>query len=111
MSTADCLKKWLVTGTVDGETISMAVYNDKGYYGIAKGIVFSFPCVCKNGEWTVKELTLSKFVHERLEKSQNELLEEREIALELLHSKHKRSMSTSSTSTSMSTSESSFEQE
>jgi len=102
ISAADCLKKWLVTGTQDGETISMAVYNDQGYYGIAKDIVFSFPCVCKNGEWIVKEgLTLSKLAYERLEISQNELLEEREAALELIEPKLKRSISTSSSTISM----------
>ncbi|KAL7547046.1 hypothetical protein ACHAWF_010364 [Thalassiosira exigua] len=30
MGTADCLKTWLVSGTKDGETVSMAVYNDQG---------------------------------------------------------------------------------
>eukprot|EP00579_Thalassiosira_antarctica_P015872 CAMPEP_0201945060 /NCGR_PEP_ID=MMETSP0903-20130614/53711_1 /ASSEMBLY_ACC=CAM_ASM_000552 /TAXON_ID=420261 /ORGANISM="Thalassiosira antarctica, Strain CCMP982" /LENGTH=431 /DNA_ID=CAMNT_0048488119 /DNA_START=54 /DNA_END=1349 /DNA_ORIENTATION=- len=53
MATAECLKTWLVTGTNEGETVSMAVYNDKGYYGVKKGIVFSFPCECRNGEWFV----------------------------------------------------------
>ena len=85
MGTADCLKTWLVTGTSEGETVSMAVYNDKGYYGVGTGIVFSFPCECKNGEWSVKEgLKLSKLAQEKLDVSEKELMEERDAARELL---------------------------
>eukprot|EP00578_Thalassiosira_sp_NH16_P000220 CAMPEP_0181134646 /NCGR_PEP_ID=MMETSP1071-20121207/32201_1 /TAXON_ID=35127 /ORGANISM="Thalassiosira sp., Strain NH16" /LENGTH=383 /DNA_ID=CAMNT_0023221183 /DNA_START=290 /DNA_END=1441 /DNA_ORIENTATION=- len=78
---ADCLESWLVAGTKEGETVSMAVYNDKGYYGVRKGIVFSFPCECRGGEWHVKEgLELTQYTRRRLEVSQDELLEEREAA-------------------------------
>ena len=52
---ADCIRTWLVTGTGPGETVGMAVYNDKGYYGVQKDIMFSFPCMCVGGEWIVKE--------------------------------------------------------
>jgi len=85
MGTADCLKTWLVTGTKDEETISMAVYNDRGYYGVKEGIVFSFPCECRGGEWFVKEgLELSEFAREKLKVTENELLEEWEAAKGLL---------------------------
>eukprot|EP00571_Detonula_confervacea_P005101 CAMPEP_0172325290 /NCGR_PEP_ID=MMETSP1058-20130122/53586_1 /TAXON_ID=83371 /ORGANISM="Detonula confervacea, Strain CCMP 353" /LENGTH=361 /DNA_ID=CAMNT_0013041793 /DNA_START=159 /DNA_END=1244 /DNA_ORIENTATION=+ len=96
-ATADCLKMWLVTGTNAGETVSMAVYNDKGYYGIKKGIVFSFPCACRNGEWFVKEgLELSGRVQHNLELTETELLEEREAAQELVESTRKRRISLAS---------------
>lgn len=87
MATAECLKTWLVTGTAAGETVSMAVYNDKGYYGIKKDIVFSFPCECRDGEWTVKEgLELTLNARQKIKASEEELVDERKAAMELLES-------------------------
>ena len=115
MGTADCLKTWLVTGTSEGETVSMAVYNDKGYYGVGTGIVFSFPCECKNGEWSVKEgLKLSKLSQEKLNVSEKELMDERDAARELLDTTtstkvltaRKRSVSNVSSTPSLTASES-----
>lgn len=84
-ATADCLKTWLVTGTRDGETVSMAVYNDQGYYGVRKGLVFSFPVECKDGEWYVKTgLNLSDAALKRLNITEKELMEEREDANSLI---------------------------
>ncbi|KAL3801064.1 hypothetical protein HJC23_002357 [Cyclotella cryptica] len=101
-ATADCLKTWLVTGTQDGETVSMAVYNDKGYYGIKKGIVFSFPCECKDGNWYVKNgLSLSDLALEKLEITETELLEELEAAHNVL-SKTSRFRAYSTASSTMS---------
>lgn len=104
MGTADCLRTWLVTGTRDGETVSMAVYNDMGYYGVREGIVFSFPCECRNGEWSVKEgLALTEFTRRKLEATEGELLEEREAARELLlEAPMRRSISVVSQASSMS---------
>lgn len=97
MATADCLKTWLVTGTKEGETVSMAVYNDKGYYGIKKGVVFSFPCECRHGNWFVKEgLELIEFIREKLDVTEQELIEERDAAQELIVKSRFRSMSTTS---------------
>jgi len=85
MAIANCLKVWLVTGTKEDETISLAVYNDKGYYGVESGIVFSFPCTCHNGEWKVKGgLELSEFARQKLMVTEKELLEEWEAAKELV---------------------------
>ena len=112
MSTADCLKIWLVTGTNDGETISMAVYNDKGYYGVEKGIVFSFPCACQNGEWSVQEnLELNEFARQKLKETEEELLEEREAAKEIvdksiISQRKPRSISNVSSTASLATSQS-----
>ncbi|KAL9188991.1 hypothetical protein ACHAXT_011481 [Thalassiosira profunda] len=107
MATADCLKTWLVTGTGEGETVSMAVYNAKGYYGVEKGIVFSFPCECRNGEWHVKEgLQLNEFAKQKLKATESELLEERDAALGLAASPRKRSTSVVSSASSLTTSES-----
>ena len=106
-ATADCLKTWLVTGTKVGETISMAIYNDQGYYGVKEGIVYSFPCECRNGEWIVKEgLELSDFSRNKLSITERELLEERAAAQELIGAfpvKKRRTMSTCSSATSLAT--------
>lgn len=107
-ATADCLKIWLVTGTKAGEIISMAVYNDQGYYGVRDGIVFSFPCECRNGEWFVKEgLQLSEFSKNKLNITEEELLEEMAAAQELIGSSPMKirsvSMSTCSSVASLAT--------
>jgi len=45
------VRDW-VRGTRDGDWVSMAVPSD-GSYGIAPGVVFSFPCVCANGDYRI----------------------------------------------------------
>jgi len=86
-----------------GETVSMAVYNDKGYYGVKKGIVFSFPCECKDGNWYVKSgLSLSDMALEKLEITETELLEERDAAHDLLSKTSSRFRAYSSASSTMS---------
>jgi malate dehydrogenase len=82
---ADCMRTWVTTGTAVGETVAMAVYNDRGYYGVAEDIVFSFPCECRGGEWVVKEgLALTEYAQGKLKVSEAELLEERSAAMEIL---------------------------
>lgn len=84
-ATADCLRTWLVTGTEEGETMSMAVYNDMGYYGVETGLVFSFPCECRNGEWVVKQgIALDDFAREQIKLTERELREEKVAAMEVL---------------------------
>ena len=41
----DHIRTWLTTGTRDGDFVSMAVMSD-GSYGVAPGIIYSFPCTC-----------------------------------------------------------------
>ena len=82
---ADCIRTWLVTGTEEGETVGMAVYNDQGYYGVQKGIMFSFPCMCVGGDWIVKEgLQLSAFARAKIKATETELVEELKAAMEIL---------------------------
>lgn len=47
----DHMHDWVI-GTRPGEFVSMGVMSD-GSYGIPKGINFSFPVTCKNGEWHI----------------------------------------------------------
>ena len=48
----DHMHDWWV-GTRPGEYVSMAVISDGNSYGVAPGIIYSFPVTCKEGEWTV----------------------------------------------------------
>jgi len=74
-SAIDHIRDW-VHGT-NGQWTSMGVYSD-GSYGADKGLYFSFPVVCKNGEYEiVKGLTLDEFSKERFEVTRKELLSEK----------------------------------
>src|SRR3954452_2655890 len=72
----DHVRDW-VLGTPDGDWVSMAVPSD-GSYGVAEGIISSFPVTCSGGEYTIVEgLDVNDFAQERIDKTVNELLEER----------------------------------
>lgn len=46
----DHMHDWYI-GTKPGEYVSMGVISDGNSYGVQSGLVYSFPCTCKNGEW------------------------------------------------------------
>jgi len=72
-----------VNGTADGDWVSMAVPSD-GSYGVAEGIITSFPVTTANGEWSiVQDLDVPEFSQERINKTVNELQEEREAVAKL----------------------------
>jgi malate/lactate dehydrogenase len=53
-----------------------------GSYGIEKGLVFSYPVQIKNGKLSiVQDLKLDDWSQEMLNKTQNELIEEKNDAL------------------------------
>jgi len=59
----------------------MAVYS-RGEYGVPSDLIYSFPCVCRNGEWKiVLDLSLSKFSKEKMASTAEELLQEKSMAL------------------------------
>lgn len=65
--------------------VSMGVFSD-GSYGVAKDIIYSFPCTCSNGSWDIiQDLTLNDFSKEKMKDSERELLEEKEAIQELLN--------------------------
>ncbi len=71
-------------GTADDDWVSMCVMSD-GSYGVSKGIVFSFPVTCKDGEYEIVQgLELDELSKARLKATEKELLEERAIIQELL---------------------------
>jgi len=67
-----------VNGTPEGDWVSMAVPSD-GSYGVAEGILSSFPCTTSNGEWSIVQgLEIDDFSRQRIDASVAELVEERD---------------------------------
>ena len=68
----------------DGRIVSMALPSE-GWYGVPKGLVFSFPCRCENGEMiVVEDLLVDEFAQQKIDENVNALLEERDAVSELL---------------------------
>ncbi len=79
----DHMRSWAL-GTAPGDWVSMGVYSD-GSYGIDKGLIYSFPCVCKNGDWEIVQgLEISDFSRSKMLATQQELQEERDAVKHLL---------------------------
>jgi malate dehydrogenase len=74
-------------GTPEGDWVSMAIpVPDNEPYGIKKGVVYSFPVTCKDGQYTVVEgLELDEFVREKMRKTEEELVGEKETAWKVLN--------------------------
>ena len=72
-------------GTDDNDWVSMGVYS-QGQYGITEGLIYSFPCTCKNGDWQIVEgLDVSSdFSQQKMKATETELIEERDAVSHLL---------------------------
>ena len=78
----DHVHDWML-GTPDGDWVSMAVPSD-GSYGVPEGLVSSFPCTAKDGEWSIVQgLEIDDFSRARIDASVAELGEERDAVREL----------------------------
>ncbi len=78
----DHMRDW-VSGT-DGEIVSMGICSE-GSYGIEKGLIYSFPCICENGHWAVVDsLEISAFSQLKMSETEAELIEERDAVRHLL---------------------------
>ncbi len=78
----DHVRDW-VLGTPEGDWVSMAVPSD-GSYGVEEGIISSFACTCSGGEWSIVEgLEVNDFAQERIDRTVNELKEERDAVQKL----------------------------
>ncbi len=72
--------KSLLFPTAAGDWFSMALCSDKNPYGVAPGLIFSFPCIHKNGGIEiVPDLLLDPFLQEKIKISERELLEEKQM--------------------------------
>ena len=79
----DHMKSWAL-GTAENDWVSMGVYSD-GSYGIAEGLIYSFPCVCKDGDWEIVQgLDVNDFSREKMTATEVELTEERDAVSHLL---------------------------
>ncbi|MDR1999871.1 MAG: malate dehydrogenase [Frankiaceae bacterium] len=73
----DHVRDWML-GTADGDWVSMAVPSD-GSYGVPEGIISSFPCTAKNGDYAIVQgLEIDDFSRARIDASAKELQEERD---------------------------------
>ena len=62
----------------------MGVVSD-GRYGIAEGLIFSYPVTCANGDWRVVDgLAIDDFSRSKLDITEAELVEERDEVAGLL---------------------------
>ncbi|CAF3161833.1 unnamed protein product [Rotaria socialis] len=76
----DHMRDWW-HGTKDNEWVSMGVISD-GSYGIEKGLVFSYPVQIKNGSYSVVQgLAMDDWAQDLIEKTQKELVEEKNDAV------------------------------
>jgi malate dehydrogenase len=79
----DHMRTWAL-GTSEGDWVSMAVPSD-GSYGIEPGVIYSYPCVCRNGDYEIVQgLEIDSFSRERMNASEAELREERAAVEDLL---------------------------
>lgn len=79
----DHMRDWAL-GTAEGDWVSMGVYSD-GSYGIAEGLIYSFPCRCSGGDWAiVQDLEVNEFSRGRMQSTEQELTEERDAVADLL---------------------------
>jgi len=78
----DHVRSW-ATDTPEGDWVSMAVPSD-GSYGVPEGLISSFPCVCKNGEYKIVQgLDIDAYSRGKIDASVAELVEERDAVREL----------------------------
>jgi malate dehydrogenase len=78
----DHMHDWAL-GT-NGKWVSMGVASD-GSYGIKPGVVYGYPCVCKNGQYEIVQgLSVDAFSRAKMDATEGELREERAAIEELL---------------------------
>lgn len=77
------MRTWAL-GTAEGDWASMGIYSD-GSYGITEGLIYSFPCVCKDGNWSIVQgLEINDFSRGKMQATEQELTEERDAVQHLL---------------------------
>lgn len=81
-ATIDAARDWL-SGTPDDDWASMAVVSD-GSYGIAEGLMYSFPVTTKHGNWEIVQgLEINDFSRAKMDATAAELVQERDMVTEL----------------------------
>ena len=79
----DHIRTW-VQGTAEGDWVSMGIPSD-GSYGIAPGVIYSYPVTCKDGQYSIVQgLEIDAFSRAKMDATYQELLEERDGVQDLL---------------------------
>ncbi|MCB9377453.1 MAG: malate dehydrogenase [Holophagales bacterium] len=82
-SALDHMRNWAL-GSRENDWVSMAVPSD-GSYGIAPGVVYSYPCICKGGDYEIVQgLEVDAWSREKMDATEAELREERAAVEALL---------------------------
>ena len=77
----DHMRDWAL-GT--DSVVSMGVYSD-GSYGVAEGLIYSFPVICQGGDWSIVQgVEVNGFSQEKMDVTETELAEERDAVAHLL---------------------------
>lgn len=77
----DHMRDWALG--CDG-VLSMGVYSD-GSYGVAEGLIYSFPVTCSGGDWSITQgVEVNAFSQEKMDATETELAEERDAVAHLL---------------------------
>jgi malate dehydrogenase len=67
-----------------GKTVSMGIHSD-GSYGVAEGLIYSFPVTCDGGNYSIVQgLAVNEFSQDLMDKTEQELKEERDAIADLL---------------------------
>ncbi|OMH36128.1 malate dehydrogenase [Motiliproteus sp. MSK22-1] len=78
----DHMRSWAL-GTAEGDWVSMGIPSD-GSYDIAEGLIYSFPCTCRDGQYEIVQgLEISDFSREKMSATEQELSEERDAVKHL----------------------------
>ncbi|MEQ1439175.1 malate dehydrogenase [Fontimonas sp. SYSU GA230001] len=78
----DHMRDWALGS--NGKWVSMGVPSD-GSYGIKPGVVYGYPCICRNGHYEIVQgLSIDEFSRARMDATDKELREERAAVEELL---------------------------
>ncbi|MCX2981511.1 malate dehydrogenase [Halieaceae bacterium IMCC14734] len=79
----DHMRSWAL-GTEGDDWVSMGVYSD-GSYDITAGLIYSFPCRCRDGAWEIVQgLSVDEFSRGRMQATEQELTSERDAVQHLL---------------------------
>ncbi len=79
----DHMRTWAL-GSDANDWVSMGVYSD-GSYGVAEGLIYSFPVTCSNGDWSIVQgLDIDAFSQAKMDATEQELTEERDAVQHLL---------------------------
>ena len=81
-ATIEHMHDWAL-GTPEGDWVSMAVPSD-GSYGVQEGLISSFPCVVKDGQYEIVQgLEVNEFSRAKIDASVAELADEQAAVKEL----------------------------